>query len=145
MPRFRSISSILCVGLGLFALTASTAWADFYSQINLVSDIPGLAQLTDSGLKNPWEFRVAQRAPSGSPIKGRTKLRFTAWRRMELSPGRRSLWRCRPAHHHKDRRDRSLTTRPHSPSMALPLSSSSLISMARSTPGGEPWSRIHRP
>src|SRR2546423_7879788 len=63
MTRFRSISAFLCFGMGLFALTASTAWADFYSQINLVSDLPGLAQLTDSALKNPWGISRSPTSP----------------------------------------------------------------------------------
>jgi uncharacterized protein (TIGR03118 family) len=54
MARLRGVFLIVWLGLGLFGLTASTAWADFYSQINLVSDMPGFAQLTDANLKNPW-------------------------------------------------------------------------------------------
>ena len=37
----------LCVGAGL-------AEAADYTQTNLVSDIPGLAKITDSALENPW-------------------------------------------------------------------------------------------
>ena len=37
----------LCVGAGL-------AEAADYTQTNLVSDIPGLAKITDSALLNPW-------------------------------------------------------------------------------------------
>ena len=53
MARLRGAFLFVWLGLGLFGLTTSVAWADFYSQINLVSDIPGLAQITDASLKNP--------------------------------------------------------------------------------------------
>ena len=53
MARLRGGLLIVWLGLALFGSTASTAWADFYAQINLVSDIPGLAQITDASLKNP--------------------------------------------------------------------------------------------
>jgi hypothetical protein len=35
-------------------------------QTNLVSDIMGLAAVTDTNLKNPWGVRTAPQAPSGS-------------------------------------------------------------------------------
>jgi uncharacterized protein (TIGR03118 family) len=54
MARLRGVFLIVWLGLGLFGLTASTAWADFYAQINIVSDMPGFAQITDATLKNPW-------------------------------------------------------------------------------------------
>src|SRR5689334_10375507 len=41
-----------------------TAKAD-YIQTNLVSDIPGLARITDSLLMNPWGI---SRSPTGSPF-----------------------------------------------------------------------------
>ena len=40
-------------------------------QTNLVSDIPGLAAVTDANLKNPWAFRTASPVPSGSRTRGR--------------------------------------------------------------------------
>ncbi|HEV2041289.1 MAG TPA: hypothetical protein VGT81_14850, partial [Casimicrobiaceae bacterium] len=63
MARLRGIFRNVWVGLGLFGLTASTAWADFYSQINLVSDIPGFAALTDPNLKNPWGISRSATSP----------------------------------------------------------------------------------
>jgi hypothetical protein len=42
----------LCAGAGV-------ANADGFSQTNLVSDIPGLATITDSSLVNPWGVSFA--------------------------------------------------------------------------------------
>src|SRR5712675_2037405 len=53
IARLRGVFLITGLGLGLFGLTANTVWAG-YVQVNLVSDIPGLATITDSSLVNPW-------------------------------------------------------------------------------------------
>jgi uncharacterized protein (TIGR03118 family) len=42
------------VGLGLLASTADTVSSAPFVQTDLVSDIPGLATITDSSLVNPW-------------------------------------------------------------------------------------------
>src|SRR6266853_4950496 len=63
MARLRGVFLFVWLGLGLFGLTASTAWADFYSQINLVSDMPGFAQITDANLKNPWGISRSAGSP----------------------------------------------------------------------------------
>src|SRR6266851_2682998 len=63
MARLRGVFLFVWLGLGLFGLTASTAWADFYSQINLVSDMPGFAQITDAALKNPWGISRSAGSP----------------------------------------------------------------------------------
>ena len=63
MARLRGVFLIVWLGLGLFGLTASTAWADFYAQVNLVSDLTGLAQITDSALKNPWGVSRSATSP----------------------------------------------------------------------------------
>jgi uncharacterized protein (TIGR03118 family) len=39
-----------------------------YQQTNLVSDIAGVAQITDPNLINPWGISFSSAAPSGSPI-----------------------------------------------------------------------------
>jgi uncharacterized protein (TIGR03118 family) len=60
---FRAIGSTtvafcaLCAGAGV-------AKADGFSQTNLVSNLPGLATVTDPNLKNPWGLSFA----NGSPI-----------------------------------------------------------------------------
>jgi len=46
--------SAISVGLGLLVSTANTASPAPFVQTNLVSDIPGLAIITDSSLVNPW-------------------------------------------------------------------------------------------
>jgi len=63
MARLRSAFLFVWLGLGLFGLTASTAWADFYAQVNLVSDLPGLAQFTDPNLQNPWGISRSGTSP----------------------------------------------------------------------------------
>jgi uncharacterized protein (TIGR03118 family) len=44
-------------------LTASTTWATSLTQTNLVSDIPGLAAITDAALKNPWGVSFSATSP----------------------------------------------------------------------------------
>ncbi len=39
-----------------------------YQQTNLVSDIAGMAQVTDSNLVNPWGISFSSAPPAGSPI-----------------------------------------------------------------------------
>ena len=53
----------ILIGLGLLALTANTAGATAFSQTNLVSDIPGLATITDANLKNPWGVSESSTSP----------------------------------------------------------------------------------
>jgi len=55
--------------LGLVLVLASrglgpaAARGDFYSQTNLVSDVPGLAVTTDANLKNPWGMSFNATSP----------------------------------------------------------------------------------
>jgi uncharacterized protein (TIGR03118 family) len=63
MARLRGAFMIVLLGLGLFGLIASNAWAGFYSQTNLVSDLPGLAQFTDANLHNPWGISRSATSP----------------------------------------------------------------------------------
>ncbi|HWE36085.1 MAG TPA: TIGR03118 family protein [Isosphaeraceae bacterium] len=51
-------------GLALAAASPATCRADFYQQTNLVSDVSGLAAVTDPNLKNPWGMS----AGPGSPL-----------------------------------------------------------------------------
>jgi uncharacterized protein (TIGR03118 family) len=51
------------VGLSLSVLTANTASAAPYVQTDLVSDIPGLATITDSSLVNPWGISHTATSP----------------------------------------------------------------------------------
>ena len=58
----RVIPAVL-IGLGLLVSTASTASAAPYTQTNLVSDIPGLATLTEPTLVNPWGISFSPTGP----------------------------------------------------------------------------------
>src|SRR5262245_1621387 len=51
------------VGLSLLTWIAGTASADAFAVTNLVSDIPGLAQITDPALKNPWGVSFSSSSP----------------------------------------------------------------------------------
>src|ERR1700730_14772854 len=54
MARLYHILSAALFGFGLSALTVNAAHADPFIQTNLVSDISGLATITDASLVNPW-------------------------------------------------------------------------------------------
>src|SRR6266436_3099731 len=54
MRHLHRAMSGISVGLGLLVSTANTASPAPFVQTNLVSDIPGLATITDSSLVNPW-------------------------------------------------------------------------------------------
>src|SRR5579862_3360997 len=45
------------------AFAPALAFADSYTQTNLVSDIPGLATITDPNLKNPWGVSFSGTSP----------------------------------------------------------------------------------
>jgi uncharacterized protein (TIGR03118 family) len=59
----RHVRGALLVGFGVLASTAGTAWATAFTQTNLVSDIPGLAAVTDASLKNPWGVTSSATSP----------------------------------------------------------------------------------
>jgi uncharacterized protein (TIGR03118 family) len=59
IPRFVAASS----GILALLLSPSLLHADFYSQTNLVSDVPGLAKLTDSNLVDPWGLAFNATSP----------------------------------------------------------------------------------
>src|SRR5262245_55611540 len=50
-------------GLSLLASTVSTASAESFVQTNLVSNIPGLASITDPSLRNPWGVSFTSSSP----------------------------------------------------------------------------------
>ena len=47
----------------LVALTSKPCFADTFTQTNLVSDIPGVANVTDANLKNPWGVAFSATSP----------------------------------------------------------------------------------
>jgi hypothetical protein len=54
MTRSYHVLSAALFGFGLSALIVNAAHADPFVQTNLVSDISGLATITDASLVNPW-------------------------------------------------------------------------------------------
>jgi uncharacterized protein (TIGR03118 family) len=54
MGHLHRVMPVVSVGLGLLLSTANTASSAPFVQTDLVSDIPGLATITDSSLVNPW-------------------------------------------------------------------------------------------
>jgi len=62
LPKFRLSSSALAALLAVVAISG-TAVAQRYSQTNLVSDIPGMAAVTDPHLKNPWGISFGPTSP----------------------------------------------------------------------------------
>jgi len=61
--RFGKSSLIAALGIGALVTCASRAEAGPFVQTNLVSDIPGLALLTDAELKNPWGVSHSATSP----------------------------------------------------------------------------------
>ena len=61
MKRLLPLTSVTTTSVAFAALCvgAGVANADGFSQTNLVSDIPGLATITDPNLKNPWGVSFA--------------------------------------------------------------------------------------
>jgi uncharacterized protein (TIGR03118 family) len=57
--RFLTVAA----ALGIFSLTAAPTRADIFTQQNLVSDIPGLAPITDPSLVNPWGMSFSATSP----------------------------------------------------------------------------------
>jgi uncharacterized protein (TIGR03118 family) len=54
MRHLQRVTPAISVGLGLLVSTANTASPAPFVQTDLVSDLPGLATITDSSLVNPW-------------------------------------------------------------------------------------------
>jgi len=69
-PRFGRLRGVFALGL-VAAVVALAPWApaaashlaNGYHQTNLVSDLPGLAQLTDPDLVNPWGMAAGPATP----------------------------------------------------------------------------------
>ena len=61
MKRLLPLASVTTTSVAFAALRAGggVANADGFSQTNLVSDMPGLAMITDSSLVNPWGVSFA--------------------------------------------------------------------------------------
>jgi len=73
----RGALPVLLVGLGLLALTANTAQAGPFVQTNLVSNLPGLAPITDPNLINPWGVSESTTSPFWVSDQGETSPRST--------------------------------------------------------------------
>ncbi len=59
---FRAGLALLAAGL-LAAPAPALAHGEGYAQSNLVSDVPGLAKVTDPNLKNPWGISHSPTSP----------------------------------------------------------------------------------
>ena len=55
--------AVVCAGLLLLSLPPCASATPSYVQTNLVSDVPGLAAVTDPNLKNPWGMSFATTSP----------------------------------------------------------------------------------
>src|SRR5580704_10438529 len=60
---FRDLMLTTVFGIGTLVAATSQANAGRYAQTNLLSDIPGLAQLADPALKNPWGVSETATSP----------------------------------------------------------------------------------
>ena len=71
MTRSSPFQAVLLTSVAFGALCASARLAEAatYIQTDLVSDISGLAEVTDSSLRTRGAFRISLAAPSGSRIK----------------------------------------------------------------------------
>ena len=49
--------------LAVLLLSSAPAYAALITQVNLVSNIPGLATITDADLVNPWGFSHSATSP----------------------------------------------------------------------------------
>jgi len=63
MRRFEGILPVALVALGVSVSIASTGSASPYVQTDLVSDIPGLATITEPTLVNPWGISHTTTSP----------------------------------------------------------------------------------
>jgi uncharacterized protein (TIGR03118 family) len=54
---------VTALGIGFFFVWAWRAEAGPFNQVNLVSDIPGLAKITDADLVNPWGVSHSSTSP----------------------------------------------------------------------------------
>ena len=63
MRHLHGVLRAALVGLGLLGLAANTALASAFVQTDLVSDIPGLATITDPHLKNSWGVSLSATSP----------------------------------------------------------------------------------
>jgi len=63
MKCLLKILPVALVGWSLLLFTAVSASAEGFAVTNLVSDIPGLAQITDPALKNPWGISASATSP----------------------------------------------------------------------------------
>lgn len=61
-PLCRFVGAVV-LGTASMVLATGTASAAVFSQTNLVSDVPGLAALTDPNLKNPWGVSFSAASP----------------------------------------------------------------------------------
>ena len=130
--RFHSVALATCVAALMFPAAASAALKGF-DQRNLVADTPGVAEITDPNLVNPWGSRSAPPAPRGCRTTAPTSRRSTGAPLTRI-PTRRSCrsWSPSPRAH---RPAWCSTAAPASRSAGRRRSSCSRRRPARSPPG----------
>src|SRR5271170_278056 len=63
MKRLNSVLLAASIGLSLSGLPANAGPIVGYQQTNLVSNVPGVAAVTDSNLQNPWGVSESATSP----------------------------------------------------------------------------------
>src|SRR4051795_10556184 len=72
-PRLRlwsALWALLALGAVLPGVAAASRASDRYAQVNLVSDLPGVARLMDPNLVNPWGLSQGPTTPVWSSNQG---------------------------------------------------------------------------
>jgi len=63
LRRWSAICALVVLGAALPAAASAAGPGDRYAQVNLVSDVDGVAQITDSHLVNPWGLSAGPATP----------------------------------------------------------------------------------
>ena len=97
MTRSLPFKAVISGGVAFGALCAGAGIAHAqFKQTDLVSDIPGLATVTDSNLKTRGVFRSCPAVPSGLRTRPQIRPRFFRWWAAQAPPPLRSLSTSRP-------------------------------------------------
>jgi|tagenome__1003787_1003787.scaffolds.fasta_scaffold20709498_1 uncharacterized protein (TIGR03118 family) len=70
LKRWWALCALLLLGAVLPSAAGAAGPRDRYAQVNLVSDLPGVARLTDANLINPWGLSQGPTSPVWSANQG---------------------------------------------------------------------------